>query len=51
MLWEGVRDDPEQRKTRAEVVETVSEILEQIEMWKRSEHSSQALLTYTNEEL
>ena len=45
MLWEGVRDNPEQRKTRAEVVETVAEILQQVEMWKSSERAPQALLT------
>ena len=51
MLWEGVRDDPEQKKARVEVVETVNEILQQVELWKSSEHLSQALLTYSNDAL
>ncbi|KAI0721894.1 Dynamin family-domain-containing protein [Cerioporus squamosus] len=48
VLWEGVRDDPEQVKTRAEVVETVSEILQQVELWKAAEGMSRAMATYTN---
>ncbi|TFK83640.1 hypothetical protein K466DRAFT_528541 [Polyporus arcularius HHB13444] len=48
VLWEGVRDDPEQVKTRAEVVEIVTEILQQVELWKAAEGMSRAMATYTN---
>ncbi|KAH9943050.1 uncharacterized protein BXZ73DRAFT_40115 [Epithele typhae] len=51
VLWEGVRDDPEQKRVRAEFVETVNEVLEQVELWKSSENLSQALLTYTNDDM
>lgn len=42
VLWEGVRDDPQQIKARAEVVETVTEILDQITLWKNAEALSRA---------
>lgn len=49
MLWEGVRDDPEQVKARAEVVEVVSEVLQQVEFWKGAETMSRAMLAYTSD--
>ncbi|KAI0773956.1 hypothetical protein C8Q74DRAFT_798482 [Fomes fomentarius] len=49
VLWEGVRDDPEQVKARAEVVEVVSEVLQQVEFWKGAETISRDMLAYTNE--
>ena len=32
-LWEGVNDDPSQRKVREEVITTMSEVVGQINMW------------------
>ncbi|GJE84682.1 nuclear GTPase SLIP-GC [Phanerochaete sordida] len=34
VLWEGTRDDPAQVKARAEVVECVTDILREIELWQ-----------------
>lgn len=36
VLWEGVRDDPSQVKARQEVVESVSKILQQVELWTKA---------------
>ncbi|PIL36747.1 hypothetical protein GSI_00436 [Ganoderma sinense ZZ0214-1] len=44
VLWEGVRDDPAQVRARADVVETVCEILQQVEFWKNAERLPQAML-------
>ncbi|KAM5535621.1 hypothetical protein V8D89_010712 [Ganoderma adspersum] len=44
VLWEGVRDDPAQVRARAEVVEIVCEILQQVEFWKNAERLPQAML-------
>ncbi|KAL6306643.1 Dynamin family-domain-containing protein [Sparassis latifolia] len=33
VLWEGPRDDPSQMKVRAQVVATMTEIMEQVQMW------------------
>ena len=49
VLWEGVRDDPAQVKARAEVVDVVSEIIQQVELWKSAEGMSRAMLAYTND--
>ncbi|KII94798.1 hypothetical protein PLICRDRAFT_86263 [Plicaturopsis crispa FD-325 SS-3] len=39
VLWEGPRDDPAQVKARAQIVESVSEIISQTEMWTTAEQS------------
>ncbi|TBU32140.1 hypothetical protein BD311DRAFT_775680 [Dichomitus squalens] len=44
VLWESVRDDPSQVQARAEVVDIVSEILQQVELWKRAENLPQAIM-------
>ncbi|RPD61950.1 hypothetical protein L226DRAFT_613292 [Lentinus tigrinus ALCF2SS1-7] len=44
VLWEGVRDDPEQVAARAEVVETVSDILQQVQLWKAAEAMPRAIV-------
>ena len=44
VLWEGVRDDPGQVRARAEVVETVCEVLQQVDFWKNAERLPQAML-------
>ncbi|CDO74067.1 hypothetical protein BN946_scf185043.g117 [Trametes cinnabarina] len=40
VLWEGPRDDPQQTNARTEAVETVSEILRQLELWTEAEKRS-----------
>ena len=45
VLWEGVRDDPEQVRARSEVVETVTEILQQVELWRTAEDKFRATAT------
>ena len=49
VLWEGPRDDPRQAKARADVVDTVHEILRQVELWKSAERLTQAMRAYTHD--
>lgn len=37
VLWEGMKDNPEQVRARAETVEKVTEILEQVRLWMEAE--------------
>lgn len=36
MLWEGVRDDPEQVKAREAVIASTTEIIHQVELWQQA---------------
>ena len=36
MLWESVRDDPEQVKAREAVIATTTEIIQQVELWQQA---------------
>ncbi|KAI0829426.1 hypothetical protein BC628DRAFT_1501297 [Trametes gibbosa] len=47
VLWEGPRDDPKQAQAHAEVVDTVKEILQQVEMWRGAEQLSHVLNAIT----
>ena len=49
VLWEGPRDDPRQAKARGDVVDTVQEILRQVELWKSAERLTQAMRAYTHD--
>ncbi|OSC99144.1 hypothetical protein PYCCODRAFT_1446932 [Trametes coccinea BRFM310] len=40
VLWEGHRDDPQQANAREKVVQTVSDILRQLELWREAERLS-----------
>ncbi|KAI9063349.1 hypothetical protein FKP32DRAFT_1592405 [Trametes sanguinea] len=42
VLWEGPRDNPQQAKAREGVVQTVSDILRQLELWREAERLSHA---------
>lgn len=36
MLWEGVRDDPEQVKAREAVIASTMEMIQQVELWQQA---------------
>lgn len=36
VLWEGVRDDPAQVKARLQVINSVTEILDQVDHWQQA---------------
>lgn len=36
MLWESVRDDPEQVKAREAVIASTTEIIQQVELWTQA---------------
>lgn len=36
MLWESVRDDPEQVKAREAVIASTTDILRQVELWQQA---------------
>jgi len=42
VLWEGARDNPQQLKVRAEIIQVVEAIQQQIQFWTSAQKFSQA---------
>lgn len=42
VLWEGARDNPQQLKVRAEIIQIVEAIQQQIQFWTSAQKISQA---------